>query len=120
LSLTFFYIFRFQNNPYNWNPLPKLQGRFDYWGSSGVVGIITVYLPITGKILFVARPESFRESPNPETITNLMPVGPTGEVATLYDPVSRKFITSHLAESAFCGGAILLADGRVFISGGQF
>ena len=100
-------------NPLPLNANPMNLGRFDIHGSAGIVPI-NMYLLPNGKVLFTARPEVARGGPNPvyilyiihiifltllilqETITSQMP---TGEMMTIFDPISATFVTSHLPEN---------------------
>ena len=106
------YILGFVKNP---SLQPLAMGKFDVIGSSGVVAINAHLMP-SGKVFFTARPESARGGSNPETSTQLFP---SGEINTLFDPKTRMFITNHVSDNVFCNGAILAADGRLFVAGGD-
>jgi len=110
-------IIAFKDNPIPLNSSPKRKGRIDVLGSVGVVCMHVNLLP-NGKILCSARPEYRRGGPNYEAVSrpNLVPYG---EMMTVFDPISRTFITSEINDNIFCHGAILMEDGNLFSSGGD-
>ena len=110
---------RYPSNPSELNPSPKTQGRYDEWGNSGVVTVHAYALPITGKSLFLARPEFARGSDNPDAQSSQVIPGTGGEIVTQYDPIENSYVTVHTKENVFCGAATLLADGTLFLSGGM-
>ena len=106
--------FRLNHDPLN--AKPNVRGRFDVIGSSGVVAIHSNLLP-DGKVLFTARPEYQRGGPNLEMVAR--PQVPYGEIASVFDPTNGKVVPSFVDDNVFCHGAILTANGRIFMTGGD-
>jgi hypothetical protein len=106
----------YRTNPREWNYNPAELGRFDFMGSSGIVAIHASLLH-TGKILFAARPEALRGTPNYEAVVR--PSVPYGELSTLFDPITGTFEVTPIDDNLFCHGAILLANGELFVAGGD-
>ena len=106
----------YRRNALPLNARPTTMGRFDVLGSSGVVGMHTNLLP-NGRVLFTARPEGFRGGPNREMVVRAQV--PFGEIASVFNPATGTFFASTVDDNVFCHGALLLANGDIFMTGGD-
>jgi hypothetical protein len=112
-EINFSLVFRNKVNNNN----EKEIGSLEIIGSTGIVCVHAILL-INGKIMCSSRPEYYKGHPNYEAILrpNLVPYG---ELATIFDPLTREFYPIAVDDNLFCNGAILLSDGNVFFSGGD-
>jgi hypothetical protein len=87
---------------------PKLAGQWSPPFTIPIAGITTVLLN-TGKVLFWSYDPAHYEDPDNSN---------TG-VSYLWDPASRTGTFLTTPENIWCGGQTILADGRVFLAGGN-
>jgi hypothetical protein len=87
---------------------PELAGQWSTPFNIPVAGITTVLLN-TGNVLFWTYDPSHYHDPDNSHIG----------VSYLWDPTSRTGIFLTTPENIWCGGQTILADGRVFLAGGN-
>ncbi|KAJ3113669.1 hypothetical protein HK098_007598 [Nowakowskiella sp. JEL0407] len=97
------------------------QGSWSVVGDSGVVCIHSALLPgpepagTRYKILCAERPHAGKHRPY---LTNQKTGGETTTEVDVFNK-TNPFVTTHVSRNPFCGGQSQMADGRIYMAGGD-